>query len=178
MTDENKTKAGSDVVAVAKNTMTGDMRDIVLDILRDKTLTGKAWKDMTEDQQKDVVREIGNRIQGAVARAIDIIHSDGQKHIKAILKQVVVKDGYKGVFECSSSHELRHKLADAQGKTILVVITDEADYEGERAGVEYDKDQKELPVDETEADGIEQELEDETNESESYGLEKEADELT
>lgn len=131
---------------VAKATMRGDLRDVVLDIMKDPKLTGKAWKDMNEAEQRQVAETINNRVETAITRAVDIISSEGRRHVKVTLKQVTVKDGIKGVFECIKSHELRHELIDAQGDTVLVVIGNAAPYLGQQDRVKFDKDQKELPV--------------------------------
>lgn len=127
---------------VARKTMIGDLRDVVLNILRDTRYTGKAWKDMKEQEQRDVASMVTLQVEEAVVRAIDIIHSDGHKHIKAILEQVVV-----AVFKASKMDELRHELADAQGDSILVCLTNTDAYLGEREKVKFDKDQPELAVD-------------------------------
>lgn len=191
MTEENKAvetqqeeNQNSKVIAVAKKTMIGDLRDCVLNnVLKDKKLTGKSWSDMSEAEQKSVVSDIVCAVEATVERAIDIIHSDGQKHIKAVLKQVTVKDGYKAVFECSANNELRHELVDAQGETILVVLTGSDKYLGEREKVKYDKDEPEL-LDAAEDNNQEKESanEETTPHDPETGeidqLEKEADELT
>jgi hypothetical protein len=166
--------------AVARDTMVCDLRDLIINIMRDKKYTGKAWKDMSEGEQRDLVQRVTNGVQGAVIRAIDIVKTDGQKHIKAVLEQVTVKDGYKGVFKCSKNSELRHELTDSQGKTILVVLTDEEAYMKEGEEVEYDKDEPELPIDDEQT---EDESHDETETKKektanASTFEREADELT
>lgn len=142
-------------VTVARATMIGDIRDMVLDIIRDKRYTGKAWKDMNEAEQKSVANMVSVQAEEAVARAVDIIHSDGQRHIKAILKQVTVKDGYKAVFEMSAHDELRHELVDAQGDSILVVLADHNRYAEDVKPVKIDKDQPELNTGDEHHDGQE-----------------------
>lgn len=131
---------------VAKATMMGDLRDICLDIFKHPNIKGKAWKDMSEAEQREVAAMIENKCRSAVTRSIDIIASEGRKHIKVLLKQVLVKDGIKGTFECAKSHELRHDLIDAQGDNVLVVFTSAEKYLGESRKVTYQKDQPELPV--------------------------------
>lgn len=129
---------------IAKSTMTGDLRDVVLNIMQDKTLTGKAWKDMTEEEQRRTRDMIVSRVEPAVARAVDIIASEGRRHVKVLLKSVTIKDGIKGAFEAPKTTELRHELIDAQGDTCLVVLTGSAKYVGEKSPVKIDKDQPDL----------------------------------
>lgn len=150
---------------VAKATMMGDLRDICLDIFKHPNIKGKAWKDMSEAEQREVAAMIENKCRSSVTRAIDIIASEGRKHIKVLLKQVTVKDGLKGQFECSKAHELRHDLIDAQGDNVLVVFTSADKYLGEKSKVKYDKDQPELPVTTKEGkDHAEEEIDPETGE--------------
>lgn len=145
-------KAANDkTLSVARQTMVGDLRDVCLEILRNPKLSGKAWKDMKEQEQKDVVNKIVARVESSVISAIDVIAAGGRPHIKALMEQVVVKDGIKGVFKCSKHDELRHDLFDAQGSTVLVVLTNSEDFLGEREKVEFDKDQPKLPGTETTA---------------------------
>lgn len=129
---------------IAKSTMTGDLRDVLLDIIRDKNLTGKAWKDMNEDEQRRTRDMIVARIEPAVGRAVDIIASEGRKHVKVLLKQVTIKDGIKGVFEAPKAVDLRYELIDAQGDTCLLVLTGSDKYKGEKGPVKIDKDQPDL----------------------------------
>lgn len=142
--------------AVARQTMVGDLRDVCLDIIRNPKLSGKAWKDMKESEQKDVVNRINSRVESSVISAIDVIAAGGRPHIKVLVEQVVVKDGIKGVFKCSKHDVLRHELCDSQGSVALVVLTNTEDYLGEREAVKFDKDQPTLPgtADATESEGL------------------------
>ncbi len=131
--------------AVARQTMVGDLRDVCLEIIRNPKLSGKAWKDMKEGEQKDVVNKINARVEGSVINAIDVIAAGGRPHIKVLMEQVVVKDGIKGVFKCSKHDQLRHELCDSQGSVALIVLTNTEEYLGEREAVKFDKDQPTLP---------------------------------
>jgi hypothetical protein len=130
---------------------------------------------MKEGEQKAVAQMVTSHVTEAVVRSIDIIHSDGQKHIKAVLRQVTVKDGYKAVFECSASDELRHDLVDSQGNTILVVLTNTDAYLGEREKVKFDKDEPKLPMKEHEEPEDNKNYETE-NRTSNGSLEAQADE--
>lgn len=133
-------------VEVAKATMMGDLRDVCLDIFKHPNIKGKAWKDMSEAEQREIAGMIEMKTRTAVVRAIDIIASEGRRHIKVLLKQVTVKDAIKGQFECSKHQDLRYDLIDAQGDNVLVVLTGADKYLGESRRVKFDKDQPELPA--------------------------------
>lgn len=155
-------------IEVAKSTMQGDLRDVCLDIFKSPKIKGKPWKDMTEDEQRYVVSTIEQKIGQSIRRSIDIIASEGRRNIRVTLKQMTVKDGLKGTFECAKTHELRHELLDAQGDTVLIVLTNSDKYLGEKAGVKYDKDQPELiPTDEKENDDAEENYDPKTGEVET-----------
>lgn len=134
---------------VAKETMVGDLRDVCLQIIRDPKLTGKAWKDMTEAQQRDVAQTITDRVSDAVVRGVQIIAANGQRQIIGTLEQVVVKDGIKAVLKCSQHDELRHELMDAAGDAVAIVLTGAEEFIGVGEKVKIDKDQPDL-VDELE----------------------------
>ena len=140
------TKRLNKAAEVASRTMTGDLRDVLIDIMRTPKLTGKAWKDMSEDEQRQVRDQITSKVDFAVSRAVDIIKSEGRQHVKVLLKSVTIKDGIKGSFEAPKASELRHELIDAQGDTCLIVLLGSEKYKGERAPVKIDKDQPELPT--------------------------------
>lgn len=129
---------------ISKSTMTGDLRDVLIDIMRDKSYTGKSWKDMSEDEQRAVRDRITSVVEFSVARAVDIIASEGRRHVKVLLKSVTIKDGIKGSFETSKAAELRHELIDAQGDNVLIVLLGSDKYTGEKSPVKIDKDQPSL----------------------------------
>lgn len=171
--EEVKEKANN-AARIARTTMVGDLRDLVIQILKDPKFTGKAWQDMKETEQKDVTHKIVSRVESSVIRAVDVIRASGQPNIKALIKQVTVKDGVKIALECSKAHERLHELVDAQGDHVLLVLTDEEEYVGERAPVEYDKDEPELPIDEEEGEGEtdETEVENESDAEEETSVEE------
>lgn len=151
------TKRIDKAMEVAKATMVGDLRDVMLAILKDNNLGGKTWAELKEGEQRQVVDMLETRARSSVVRAIDIIASEGRRHIKVILKQVTIKDGLKGVFECSKGNELRHDLIDAQGENVLVVLTNTEQYLGKGNKVKIDKDQRELIDDEDDEEDFDEE---------------------
>jgi len=132
------------VSSVAKETMVGDLRDVCLQIIRNPKLTGKAWNDMNEAQQRDVAQQITSRVSDAVVKSVQIIAANGQRQIIGVLEQVVVKDGIKAVIKCSQHDELRHELMDAAGDAVSIVITGAEAFIGGGEKVKIDKDQPDL----------------------------------
>lgn len=144
------------VIDVAKKTMVGDLRDVCLQIMRNPKLTGKAWKDMTEAEQREVSQVITDRVTDAVITGVQIIAANGQRQIIGTLEQVLVKDGLKAVLKCSQYDALRHELADAQGDAVAIVLSGSDGFIGHRDKVKIDKDQTEMLDDPETEEGTQQ----------------------
>jgi hypothetical protein len=129
-------------VEIARETMTGDIRECILDVL--KHGIQKPWQQLSEFEQRDVVAKAEAAARDAANKAVDIIVADGRPTIIAALESVAVKDGIKAIVKLSKDDELRHDLMDSQGKTILLIVTDKASYHGEREPSKIDKDQLSL----------------------------------
>ncbi len=157
-----------DVVHIAQQTMVGDLRDVCLQIMRDPKTTGKAWKDMSEAEQRETAQTITDRVEDAVIQGVRIISANGQRQIIGTLEQVTNKDGMKSVIKTSSHDELRHELNDNVGCAVAIVLSGAEDYIGAGDKVKIDKDQTELPVetveDETNDEGQQEAYDDETGE--------------
>lgn len=132
------------VIAVAKKTMVGDLRDVCLQIIKDPKLTGKAWKDMNEAQQKDVVSTITHRMEDAVVQAVQVIAANGQRQVIGTLEQVTNKDGMKSVIKTSAFDDLRHELNDAVGSAVAIVLSGADEFVGVGDKPKIDKDQPDL----------------------------------
>lgn len=131
-------------VQIARETMTGDIRDCILDVL--KHGLGKPWEQHSEFEQRDLVDKAEKAARESVNNAVDIIVADGRPTIVADLESITVKDGIKAIVKLSKGDELRHNLIDSQGKTVLLVVTDKDSYKGEKAPAAIDKDQPSLPM--------------------------------
>lgn len=126
---------------VAKETMTGDLRDIIMDILRTQA---KSWGELQEDEQATLAADIQERCEHIVQKAVGTIAADGRQVLVGVLKQVTVKDGLKAVIEFSKTDELRHELIDSTGTSVLIIVGDNDQYSGERAPAKIDPNQHEL----------------------------------
>lgn len=140
-----------DSLQLARETMTGDLRDCILDFLKhDKNPL--PWNMQTEDQQADAIHKVTDAVNRAVERAVQIIAADGRQVIEAILDQVTVKDEIKAVCKVSKSNALRHDLMDATGYSVLLVVSDASAFKGERKAAKPDPNQPDMPIfDETDA---------------------------
>ena len=139
------------VAAIARETMTGDLRDCILDFLKHNN-NPLPWNVQSEGAQRDTVEKVTNAVQTAVEKCVLLIASDARPTIVATLKKVTVSDEIKAEVIMGKSDPQRHNLIDAQGMTVLIIVTDSAPYEGEKAPVDIKKDQGNL-IDDGDDDG-------------------------
>ena len=128
---------------IARDTMTGDLRDCLLDFLKHEK-NPLPWNLQTENQQRDAIEKVTSAVAMAVEKAVAIIAADGRAVIKATVDQVTVKEGIKAVLTLGKTDPLRHDLVDAQGDVVLVVVSNKDAYEGERKAALPDPDQPPL----------------------------------
>ncbi len=132
---------------VAAKTLTGDIRDFILDRLRyeqDK----RPWNKRSETEQRETIAKVEEAVHASVEKAVQIIAAAGMQTIQATLDSVTVKDGIKAVFTLAKHDPLRHQLVDAQGSVVMIVVANPDEFEGERAPAEVIPDQAPLPIDE------------------------------
>ena len=146
-----KIEAAADKFADFKvaRTLAGDLRDFVLDLLR--TLP-KTWAQMSEAEQTARAYAVSNACRKVVRDAVALLETDERTTIECLLEEVGFKP--KGIVAklglTYADPNTRHALVDAQGKEILIVVADAAQYMGERAPAAIDKQQPELALDQAE----------------------------
>jgi hypothetical protein len=128
---------------VAVKTMTGDLRDRFLAMLKyeqDK----RPWSERSEEDQRGTIHTVEAAIQDYVRSAVELIAAGGLPTIKATLDQVVVKEGMKLILLMDKTHEQRLQIMDAVGGTILLVVADASTFMGEREPVPIKPDQRDI----------------------------------
>lgn len=128
---------------IAVKTMTGDLRDMILDTLRHEQ-NKRPWHERSEAEQRDTVNRVEQVVTGAITKCVDIIMMSGNRTILAVLEQIVIKDAIVGKIVVSKHDAMRHLLADATGQRILISIASADEFTGERAPVEIRPDQGDL----------------------------------
>jgi hypothetical protein len=130
-------------VSVAADTLSGDLRDFILDRLRHEQ-SKQPWHMRSEDDQRDTVHTVEAAVREVVTKAVTVIASAGRRTIAATLEQVTVKDGIVGKLVMSKHDALRHALFDAVGSRVLIVVADAEEFEGEKAPVDITPDQGDI----------------------------------
>lgn len=131
---------------MAADTLTGDVRDRILEMLRFEQ-SKLPWDKRSEADQHDTVHRVEAFARDVVTKAVEIIASHGRMVINAYIEKAEVKDGIKAVVTLGRSDKHRHNLLDAVGTRVMIVLADADQFAGEQAPVEIKPDQSELPVD-------------------------------
>ena len=129
--------------SLAVDTLTGDVRDFILDRLRHEQ-SKMAWHQRSESDQRDTVQQVEAAVREAMTKAVELIAGHGRRTIKATLDSVTVKDGIKATLIISKFDEHRLALVDSTGHTVLVVVADVDAFTGEREPVDIAPDQGDL----------------------------------
>ncbi len=128
-------------ITIAKKTMAGDLRDIVLDLFKHRR---DSWQKMSEDEQRSAIELIEARISDAVVIAAETIAAAGRIEVKATLKQITIQDGVKISLDSSKHDKHFRELSLAQGSQVLIVLTKADDFKGQAAPAKVMPDQGDL----------------------------------
>lgn len=126
---------------IARETLTGDIRDIMLNDMKDRK-TSLPWNLRNEAAQQELIDQVTRMAESIVTRTVKIVAAGGRRTIQAHLKKITVTDSIKAEIELSKMDQQRHDLIDATGASVLIVVADAEIYEGERAPVTAKPDQK------------------------------------
>lgn len=127
-------------VTLATETLMGDLRDFILDRLKNEH-NPLPWQMQGEDAQRETIARVESAMRTWVYRAVTLIAAGGQRAARGSLIKFVVKDGIQMQINVAASDSLRHELADHVGNSVLVIIADAEQHQGERSPVKVTKDQ-------------------------------------
>ncbi len=131
--------------AIGRETMSGDLRDAIIDIL--KTRIPASWQSLAENEQRDLAAVIEQLCEGIAERAVSILASDGREVITARVKAITkVTDEIVVQLVAPKIETTLIKLASAIGKTVSIVTADADQYIGERGAPDIDEDAPDLPI--------------------------------
>lgn len=133
-------------VTLAADTLMGDLRDFILDRLKHEH-NPLPWQMRGEVDQADTIARVESALRTWVYRAVTLIAAGGQRAARGSLIKFVVKDGIQMQINLAASDSLRHELADHVGNSVMIIIADAEQFQGERSAVPVTPDQKRLPVD-------------------------------
>lgn len=143
-----------DFLILASETMTGDLRDFILDRLKHEH-SPLPWDMRPEMEQIETITRTEAAVRTWVHRACVMIAAGGQKAARGSMVKLLAKDGIQMQINLAASDPLRHELMDHVGNSVLVIIADVDQFSGERAPVKVTKDQKDILDDDTERQAAE-----------------------
>jgi hypothetical protein len=142
MTEENPNYDDEPIVALAAETMQGDLCTALVDELK---AARDVWPKLSQHDQDVIIGRFERRVGTAIREAVRMIASDNRPTITAKLDQITAKDGIKAVLVVASTDPQRHELLDSVGKRVLLLVADAEPYSGGEAP-RSDPEQKPLPI--------------------------------
>lgn len=132
------------IEAMASETMLGSLKELVK---QEIATLQKPWQAMTEDEQADALHRIEMSLRQAVTKATKFLASNDRAHAMATLDQLVLKDGIKAVLKLPKDTGSTQFLADAVGKSVLLVFIDPEAHMGGGDDVKAEPNQRALIAD-------------------------------
>lgn len=136
------------MVAIAKDTLRGDLRDALLAYQKHEK-NPLPWHMRGEQVQRETIRKADEFAVDLIERMARIVIAGGRETVDVQLEQVVIKDGLKGVITCPATAQNRHLLGDAQGQVVTLAFVSTLPFDGQRGKPKVDKDQKVMFDEET-----------------------------
>ncbi|MDE2103260.1 MAG: DNA translocase FtsK, partial [Patescibacteria group bacterium] len=129
------------VIEVAEQVMAGDLLRALVDEIRNLK---DPWAKTPEKRQAETIDRLTRQVETAVKSAVGIMAANGRQVAKGEIESVTFKDGIKVVLQVPKFDAHRHDIADAQGRTVMLVIADHEQFMGGVADVRPDPDQGHL----------------------------------
>lgn len=101
------------------------------------------WAKTPAEKQDQAIDRLSWRIQSLIGRAVAIIAAGDLPVIAGHVESVTFKDGVKAIITTTKG-ESSHALADAEGGSCIIVITDAEQYLGRMEEIRGEADQRAL----------------------------------
>lgn len=135
--------------AFETKTLSGDIRDLLLTHMRAMTVP---WAMLNEQEQQDKITAVTNCAEGVVRQTMQTMVRGG---FPSCVVDVLAFKSDKGVeikLAAAATVETIVRLAEHGKGGAILVLARASDYFGERATAKPDKDQRRLPLEETDND--------------------------
>ena len=128
--------------------MTADSigKDLLSALLSEIRLLPKPWDQIAKSKQDDIIDRLRKRVETNVKMAVHLLSSQGRTVVVGDLEQITIKDGAKAVIKIGRSAESLHDLYDAQGKAVLVIVSDAGEHTGGMNDVTGEDDQRAMDL--------------------------------
>ncbi|NTG94231.1 hypothetical protein [Rhizobium rhizogenes] len=131
---------------LAAETLSGDLRDVMLTHIRSMETP---WSKLSEQAQADKIYAITNATETIVRRAVAIIAAQGSEPVFGRIAKFTVKDEIKAELVAASSVGNIEKVAENIGQPAIIIFANPDAFIGQKADAKPDKDQPDLPIDDT-----------------------------
>jgi hypothetical protein len=133
-----------DYVSLAAETMLGDLRDFILDRLRNSH-DALPWNMRGEAEQRELVADTERACRHLVEQCCAMIASGGQQAARGGLVKLQAKGtALQMQIDVPASDPLRHALVDRVGGAVMIVLSSPDEYAGQRAPVAINPDQPDM----------------------------------
>lgn len=143
MTEEEIEMMEQASLQVAAQTLTGDIRDFILEEIKHHHHE-RPWDQRPEQDQRDLVDRIESAVTLFTKQCVETIEAGGRTIIDGEIKQLTIKDGIKTLIHVSERHPYRHELMDSNNSRVMIVLSKFRQYEGQKAPVRITKDQADI----------------------------------
>lgn len=120
----------ADVPSVDAPTLLGDVRDAILDRLRNLP---KPWPEMSDDQQREAIAGCEQIARHMISSAVRAIASQGFPTIAGKLVKAQIKDGMQLQVDVSRHDTQRLTVIDNVGRPVFLVVATPDLFAGEKA---------------------------------------------
>jgi ribosome modulation factor len=138
--------APDDVKAVLGMTADTVGKDLLTALLQEMRLLPDVWVKLPKGKQDDIIDRLRDRVTSNVRMAVHLVASQGRTVVVGDLEQITIKDGTKAVIKIGRGAESLHELYDAQGKAVLIVVSDAGDHTGGMDEIHGEADQRGLDL--------------------------------
>ena len=105
-------------------------KDLLSALVTELKLLPSVWAKPPKAKQDDIIDRLRDRVETNVKMAVHMLSAQGRTVVVGDLEQITIKDGAKAVIKVARSAESLHELYDAQGKAVLLVVSDAGEHTG------------------------------------------------
>lgn len=140
---ETADKPQNDYIAIASETIMGDLREFILDRLK-RDHSAIPWQMRPEHEQRELVHQTESAVRVAVGKVCELIAGGGHPSARGSIAKLQAKNGLQLQVDVAASDPLRHALMDHVGGRVLLVLADPDSHMGERAPAKIKPDQGDI----------------------------------
>lgn len=121
-------------------------KDLLSALVTELKLRPAVWAKLPQKKQDDIIDRLRDRVETNVKMAVHMLSAQGRTVVVGDLEQITIKDGAKAVIKVARSAESLHELYDAQGKAVLLVVSDAGEHTGGMGEVTGEADQRAMDL--------------------------------